>query len=147
MLKKQITYTNFNDEEVTETFYFNLNQSEIIEWEHERPGGFANWLQEIINMKEAKDILEAFKRIILMGVGEKSEDGRHFVKNEEIKKKFEAHAAYPVLYMEMLQDSDKAVEFFQGIIPKEVAEQFAKGVAEAKAEEAKAIPAGNDGGT
>lgn len=139
MLKKPITYTNFNDEEVTENFYFNLNEAEIIEWEHERPGGFAQWLQEIAQMKDNHEILAAFKRIILMGVGEKSEDGKHFVKNEEIRKKFEAHAAFPKLYMEMLQDSDKAVEFFQAVIPKSAAEQFAKGVEEAKAlEKAKA---------
>lgn len=138
MLKKTIKYTNFNDEEVEEDFYFNMTEPELLELNFEKAGGFGKWLKDIAQMNDNHLILQQFKRIILMSIGKKSLDGSHFVKNDEIRAEFESHAAYPVLYMEMLEDSNVAADFIMGVVPKKLAEQAAEGIAELKREQAKA---------
>lgn len=117
MLKRQITYTDFNDQEVTEVFYFNISKPELIELEVEYGGGFTQTIQSIIDAEDAKRLVEEFKRIVLLAYGEKSEDGKRFVKNDKLREDFASHAAYIQLYMELATDSDKASEFVNGIMP------------------------------
>ena len=125
MLKRPITYTDFNDEEVTEDFYFNISKSEIIEMEAGRPGGFMSWIQEIIKIEDTKTLMEEFKKIILLAYGVKSTDGRYFEKSDELRKKFADSAAYDALFWEIFTDEGKMAAFIKAIIPKETAEQTA----------------------
>lgn len=117
MLAKKITYTNFNDEEVTETFYFNLTRAEISEMQLNHPGGYSDYLEKIIDSKDTKEIIDAFTKFILDSYGEKSPDGRFFDKSEEMKKRFHTSEAYSVLLMELIEDPDKAAAFINAIIP------------------------------
>lgn len=130
MLKKTITYTNFNDEEVSEDFYFHLSKAELIELEMSHKGGLSEALKKIIESEDGKGIIEEFKKIILGAYGKRSDDGRLFTKTQELREEFESTEAYSALFMELVTNTDSAIEFVNGVIPKGMAEEAAK-VAEA----------------
>lgn len=121
MLKKTITYEDFNGVERKEDFYFNLSKAEIMEMQFGTVGGLDVMLKKIIDAKDVKSIMDTFKMLILKAYGIKSDDGRRFIKSEEIAKEFEQTEAYSILYMELAYDDNAAAEFVNGIIPKDVA--------------------------
>lgn len=116
MLKKTIKYTDFNDNEVTEDFYFNLSQAEIVELEISHKGGLTESLKKIIAEEDNHAIVAEFKKIILKSIGKRSPDGRRFIKNQEIRDEFESSKAYSELFMEMLTDESAAASFVNGIV-------------------------------
>lgn len=120
MIKKTIKYTDYNDVERTDDFYFNLTKAEIMEMNFEADGGLDVYLTKITNTKDVKEIAKIFKTIILKSYGEKSIDGKRFVKNDEVRDAFEQSPAYTELYMELLSNADAAATFFKGIIPVEL---------------------------
>lgn len=120
MLKKTITYTDFNDIEQTEDFYFNLSKMELAEMENSIDGGMAKRLEQIVASQNVKEMFVFFKQIILDSVGMKSPDGKRFVKSEEISQDFISSPAFDSLFMELASDADKAVEFVKGIMPKDL---------------------------
>jgi hypothetical protein len=129
MLTKTITYTDYNGVERTENFLFNLTKAELMEREMASSGGLENILQEIIDSKDQEKITEAFKQIILRSYGEKSDDGKRFVKVKDghrLSEDFAQTEAYSELFMELSTDADKAAAFVNGIIPKEIAAAAAK---------------------
>lgn len=126
MLKKTITYKDFNDEEVSEDFFFHLSKAEIVELEMSEEGGLSEALKKIIASKDGKEIIARFKDIILGSYGKRSPDGKRFVKNQQIREEFESSEAYSVLFMELVTNAEKAAEFVNGIIPKGMAEEAAK---------------------
>lgn len=122
MLKRPITYTDFNDETVTDTFYFNISKNELIELEVEYSGGFSSLIERIIETKEEGRLVAEFKRLILMAYGVKSDDGKRFIKSDELRAEFETHAAYQQLFTEMATVEGAAEEFFKGVLPKDMTE-------------------------
>ena len=122
MFVKTITYQDFLGNERTEEFYFNLTEAEIIEWLSTNAEYTLD--QVIENMRKkmnVKGILEATKQLIYKAYGELSLDGRRFIKSEEVKNNFMETNAYSVLFMELATDASKAAEFFNSIIPKDLA--------------------------
>lgn len=117
MYKKSITYTDYDGNERTEDFYFNLSQAEVMEMELGTEGGMKNMLEKIVQEKDSKKIIAAFKDIILRSYGEKSPDGKRFMKSEEISNMFSHTEAYSVLFMELATNADAASEFVNGIVP------------------------------
>ena len=117
MIKKTITYKDYNDVERTEDFYFNLTKAEVMEMEMGTEGGFAEMINKVINAKNAPAIIKIFKDLILKAYGEKSLDGKRFVKSEEISTAFAQTEAYSKLFMELATDADAAAKFVNGIIP------------------------------
>jgi hypothetical protein len=126
MLKKTITYTNFNDEEVTEDHFFHLSKAELVELEMSHQDGLSEALQRIIAAEDGKAIIAEFKKIILGAYGKKSPDGKRFIKNQELRDEFESSEAYSTLFMELVTETDKAIEFINGIVPQGLAEDAAK---------------------
>lgn len=126
MLKKTITYEDFNGKEVSEEFFFHLSKAELVELEMSHKGGMLEWLQNLIKAEDGKTIMEEFKKIILNSYGKKSDDGRRFTKNETLREEFESSEAYSTLFMELVTDAEKASEFVNGIIPAGMAEEVAK---------------------
>lgn len=118
MLKKTIKYTDFNDVEREEDFYFNLTKSELTEMQLSVDGGLQAWLEKIVKTENRPELIKAFKNIILKSYGEKSADGKRFVKSEELSEAFEQSAAYDELFIELLSNEEKAAEFVNGLIPK-----------------------------
>ncbi len=120
MLKKTIAYTDYNGTERTEDFYFNLSEAEIAEMEMGTMGGYADMIQRIINAQDVPSIIKIFKELILRAYGEKSPDGKRFIKSEEISTAFSQTEAYSTLFMELATDADAASAFVNGIIPKKI---------------------------
>lgn len=117
MLKETITYFDFDGNERTENFYFNLTKAECMEMELGTTGGLENMIARIIEAKDHAQIVETFKNIILKAYGEKSADGKHFFKSPEISAKFAATEAYSDLFMKLASNADEATRFVNGIIP------------------------------
>lgn len=130
MLKKTITYTDFNGEEVQEDFFFHLSKAELVEMEMSHKGGLSATLARIVAAEDSKSIVAEFKNIILSSYGQRSDDGRRFVKNQQIRDEFESTEAYSELFMELVTNTDAAIEFVNGIIPANLAEEAAKVVAD-----------------
>lgn len=126
MLKKTITYEDFNGETVSEDFFFHLSKAELVELEMSHQGGLSSALQRIVDAEDGKGIVAEFKNIILSAYGQKSLDGRRFVKNQTIREEFESTEAYSTLFMELVMNADAAAEFINGIIPQGMAEEAAK---------------------
>lgn len=120
MLKRSITYTDFNGDEVTEVLYFHLSKPELIEMEVELSGGLSTMLQRISENGDRKAIVAEFKKIVLTAYGEKSDDGKIFRKSDEIRKNFASSAAYSQLFMELATDETSAAEFINGVMPKDL---------------------------
>lgn len=123
MLKRKITYTDFNGTTRSENFYFNLTETELMEMEMSAAGGFKERVQRVIDAQDTATIIEIFKDFILKSYGEKSPDGKYFDKSPEISRRFASTNAYSVLFMELATKADKAAEFIKGIVPEAVAEK------------------------
>lgn len=120
MLKKTITYKDYNDVERTEDFYFNLTKAEVLEMEMSVAGGLAEMITRIVAAQDQPSIIKVFKELILKAYGEKSLDGKRFVKSEELSTAFSQTEAYSQLYIELATDADAASKFVNGIIPAEM---------------------------
>lgn len=117
MLKKTITYEDFNGETVSEDFFFHLSKAELVELEMSHKEGLSEALQRIVDAEDNKQIVAEFKNIILTSYGKRSPDGKRFIKNQELRDEFMSTEAYSTLFMELVTETDKAVEFINGIIP------------------------------
>lgn len=126
MLKKRITYTDYNGNKREEDFYFNLTKAEIMEMEMSTSGGLTEMIQRIIETQDAPSIIKVFKDIIMKAYGEKSPDGKRFVKSQELSEAFSQTEAYSELFMELASDSDAASKFVNGIIPADMAQAVEK---------------------
>lgn len=124
MLKRTITYTDFNGIERTEAFYFNLSKAELAEWQlrDEFSGGLRERLTEISASKDGGKIMDTFREILSKAYGIKSDDGRTFTKSEAISQGFMGSEAYSVLFMELISDPAAAAQFINGIVPAEFSE-------------------------
>lgn len=118
MIKKTIKYTDYDGNEREEDFFFNLTKAECMEMELTTDGGMEKFIKKIIDEKDNKKIVEIFKDIIVKSYGEKSLDGKRFMKSPEITANFVATEAYSELFMELSTDADAATKFINGVIPK-----------------------------
>lgn len=119
MIKKTITYIDYNDNERTEDFYFNLSKAELTEMELTETGGLVNLINRIIAEQDNKAIIKMFKDLVIKSHGVKSADGRKFIKNENTREDFTQTEAYSEIFMELATDADAAAVFVKGILPKE----------------------------
>lgn len=117
MLKKTITYSDYNGNERTEDFYFNLTKAEVTEMEMSTAGGLAEMIEKIIAAQDAPSIIKIFKDLVLRAYGEKSPDGKRFMKSDELSTAFSQTEAYSQLFMELATDADSAAKFVNGIVP------------------------------
>ena len=117
MLKKTITYTDYNDVERTEDFYFNLSKAELMEMELSTTGGLAEMINKIVAAQDAPAIVKIFKELVLKSYGQKSADGRRFIKSKELADEFAQTEVYSQLFMELATDADAAAKFVNGIVP------------------------------
>ena len=125
MLKKIITYTDYNGVERTEPFYFNLSKAELMEMELGVTGGMTEMLDKIIAAKDAPSLMKTFKEMIMKSYGIKSDDGKRLIKSEELSIAFTQTEAYSVLFMELITDDKAAADFVNGIIPNEIQAEVA----------------------
>lgn len=129
MLKKTITYTDYDGVERTEEFRFNLTKAELVDMELTTAGTFSETMKRIIAEKDIIRIAKLFKELLLKSYGVKSDDGKRFVKSQELSEAFSQTEAYSDLYIELLSNPEEAAKFFAEVAP--------------KMEEVSAVPAGN----
>jgi hypothetical protein len=129
MLKKTITYTDYDGLERTEEFRFNLTKAELVDMELTTAGTFSETMKRIIAEKDIIRIAKLFKELLLKSYGVKSDDGKRFVKSQELSEAFSQTEAYSDLYIELLSNPEEAAKFFAEVAP--------------KMEEVSAVPAGN----
>ena len=117
MLKKTVTYVDYNGVERTEDFYFNLSKAEVTEMELSVRGGLSAMLDELVKSGDNARIVEIFKDLVLRSYGEKSADGKRFVKSKELSEAFSQTEAYSEIFMELALDEKAAADFVNGILP------------------------------
>lgn len=124
MLKKTIKYTDYNGVEREEQFLFNLSKAELMEMEMGTVGGLTEMIQQIVKSEDTPAIIKIFKDIILKAYGEKSADGKRFVKVSDtgvpLSIGFSQTEAYSQLFMELAMDADEAAKFINGITPSDI---------------------------
>ena len=118
MLKKTIEYVDYNGNKRKEDFYFNLTKAEIAEMELTTEGGLEKKLQRIVDAQDGPELIELFKDLILRSYGVKSDDGRRFMKNSELRQAFSETEPYSILFVELASSAEAAKLFVEGIIPK-----------------------------
>lgn len=123
MYKKTMTYQDFNGVERTEDFYFNLTEAEITDMQITTVGGLDELVRRIVAAKNQVAIIGIFKKIIKAAYGVKSDDGRRFMKSEEIWQEFAQTNAYSQFYMELATNADAASAFINGITPASISTQ------------------------
>lgn len=123
MLKKHVEYVDYNGNERKEDHYFNLNKAEIMEMEMSTSGGLAEMIQQVVASQDAPTIVKIFKDLVLKAYGQKSLDGKRFIKNAQLREEFEQTEAYSMIFMELATDADAAAKFVNGIMPADLANQ------------------------
>jgi hypothetical protein len=126
MLKKTITYPTLDGEKITEDFYFNLTKAELIEMEVSAEGGFKSHLERIIASRNGAEIISEMKRLILLSYGVKSDDGKRFIKSQQLRDEFSQTEAFSELFMDLATNAGAAAQFITGVIPKDLAEDVEK---------------------
>lgn len=117
MVAKTLTYEDFNGNQITETFYFNLSKAELIEMQVSVEGGLDKVLKRVSEEKDPAKLLNLFKMFVLKSFGVKSEDGKRFIKDDALTEAFTQTNAYSELYMSLIQDTNAAIDFITGIVP------------------------------
>ncbi|WP_207666233.1 hypothetical protein [Faecalibacterium sp. AF10-46] len=123
MLKKTISYTDYDGNQRTEDFYFNLSMAELTEMQMSVEGGMRGYIQRIMAANDQTALMKLFKDVLLMTYGKKSDDGRLFLKNDAIRAEFEASPAFSAIYMELMSDAQKAADFINGLMPADLCNQ------------------------
>ena len=131
MIKKTITYVDFNDVQRTETFYFNYSQAELLEMEMSVDGGFVERVKRIVDAKDAPSLVKLWKKFVIDAYGVKSDDGRRFIKNDDVRAAFVECPAYSVIFMELATDDVAGAEFVKGVVPANMANEIAAQTAKA----------------
>lgn len=126
MLKKTITFEDYDGNKRTEDFHFNLSKAELMEMELSEAGGLENRVKRIIDSQDTPQIISIFKDLILKSYGVKSPDGKRFIKSKEIVDEFVQTEAYSVLFMELATDSEAASKFINSILPSDLQAELAK---------------------
>ena len=121
MLKKTIKYEDYNGTQREEDFYFILTKAELMEMEMGTTGGLAEMIDNVVKAQDAPSIIKIFKDLVLKAYGEKSPDGKRFVKVNDagipLSIGFSQTEAYSQLFMELATDAKAASDFVNGIIP------------------------------
>ena len=125
MVVEKIKYTDFNGLEREEEFMFNLTEAEITEMELTTDGGLSDSIKKIIAAQDTPEIIKVFKMLLLKSYGEKSADGRRFVKSDKLSEEFSQTNAYSQLFMKLATDDKAAVAFINGIMPDSMQEKAA----------------------
>lgn len=124
MLKRDITYEDYNGETVTETFYFNLTKTEIVGLEVGYKEGLEAAIKRIVAAEDRAALITEFQKIVLLAYGVKSEDGKRFMKSDQLREEFSQTAAYDSLFMELATNDNAAADFINGVIPRDLSAEI-----------------------
>lgn len=135
MFSRDFEYTGYDGKPKKDTYWFNLTEAELYEIDLSSIHGFTGEMSRLLKEERTKEIVDAFKGIILNSVGVVSADGRKFIKNEEVKEDFYRSKAYSQLFVELVSSGEKVAEFLKGAIPEEIRQKMEADEASQKAAE------------
>lgn len=141
MFSRDFEYTGYDGKPKKDTYWFNLTEAELYEIDLSSIHGFTGEMNRLLKEERTKEIVEAFKSIILNSVGVVSADGRKFIKNEEVKEDFYRSKAYSQLFVELVSSGEKVAEFLKGAIPEEIRQKMEEDEAAKTAEAPADTPA------
>ena len=124
MLKRNITYEDFDGNWATEEFYFNIGKAELIEMELSEVDGLKATIEKIVASGDIKSLIKEFKKVVLGSYGVKSEDGKRFIKSPELSLAFSQTPAFDVLFMDLATNDKFAADFIMGVLPKDMVAQL-----------------------
>ena len=124
MYKITETYTDYDDNQRTEDFYFNYSEAELTDLQFSVSGGLAGMIDKIIKTNDMPKLVELFRELIQKAYGQKSNDGRRFMKSPELTKEFTETVAYSQIYMRLATDSKAAQEFINKVVPKSMKDKM-----------------------
>ena len=125
MITREVTYTDYNGDEQTEKYYFDLTVPEMLELSFSSAGDIQSTLERLSNSRKVGEIFNIIQTLIFKSVGVKSDDGKRFVKNEEVLNDFKQSRGYESFLMKMMQDTDYASKFIEQLIPQDRIRQIA----------------------
>ena len=126
MYRKTVTYEDYKGNTRTEDFYFNLNKAELVELELSTKGGLTVMMDRIIAAQDNATLFKIFKDLVSKSYGVLSDDGRKFVKNQEVLDDFMQTEAYSIIFSELATNEEAAAEFFNNVIPQNLAKELAE---------------------
>lgn len=129
MLKKTITFTDYNGNEIKDDYYFNLTKRELVTWQSSVDGGILAKMQKAVDTKNVPEIMALFEELISKSYGIKSDDGKRFIKSKEISEEFMQTPAYDELFMSLMQDENAATAFIKAVVPAELTENVQNKIA------------------
>lgn len=124
MYKITETYTDYDDNQRTEDFYFNYSKAELADLQFSVAGGLAGMIDKIIKTNDIPELVKLFRELIQKAYGQKSNDGRRFIKSPELTKEFTETVAYSQIYMRLATDSKAAQEFINKVVPKSMKDKM-----------------------
>ena len=124
MYKKTVTYEDYKGNTRTEDFYFNLNKAELVELELSTKGGLTVTMDRIIAAQDNPTLFKIFKDLVSKSYGVLSDDGRKFIKNQEVLDDFMQTEAYSIIFSELATNEEAAAEFFNNVIPQNLAKEL-----------------------
>lgn len=134
MIKKTITFKDLDGNDLTDDFYFNLTESELVEMEiTASQRGFSEYLTAITRTNNVGKIFSEFKNIILKSYGERSDDNKRFIKSPALSEAFTQTDAYNVMFMEMIEGENLLAEFINGLVPAALVDRVSRMTPEQKA--------------
>ena len=133
MIKMNVSAETFDGDMVTETLWFHMNKVDLIEPQQSEPGGFTDTLQAFMSrkpedwtMKDKFKLFDFFRTMVDKAYGERSSDGKRFRKSPEILANFKDSIFYDEFVLSLLEDEEKSIKFFNGVMPKSLIEQAKK---------------------
>lgn len=126
MYNKTVTYKDYKGNTRTEDFYFNLNKAELVELELSTKGGLTVMMDRIIAAQDNATLFKIFKDLVSKSYGVLSDDGRKFIKNQEVLDDFMQTEAYSIIFSELATNAEAAAEFFNNVIPQNLAKELAE---------------------
>ena len=126
MYQKTVTYEDYKGNTRTEDFYFNLNKAELVELELSTKGGLTVMMDRIIAAQDNATLFKIFKDLVSKSYGVLSDDGRKFIKNQEVLDDFMQTEAYSIIFSELATNEEAAAEFFNNVIPQNLAKELAE---------------------
>lgn len=120
MLERTFTYEGFDGKTYSDTWGFYLSKADLLEIQLGSFVGLDAMMKQLIDAKDGKSIMAIVKEIILKSVGKPSADGKHFIRNDEVRQDFMQTEAYSQIFEELVTDAEKAAEFIAAVVPKEL---------------------------
>lgn len=129
MLKKTITYTDYNGKEQTEDCYFHLNRVELMDIALDLPDDIVDSSADgevrahLIDKLGNKGMFEFIKTVVTKSYGVKSTDGRRFIKSAELSDEFTQTPMFDKIMTEFATDDKAAANFIKAVIPGDAAKE------------------------